>query len=378
MSSVSVSIVMACLNPAGFLQDAVQSCLGQRGVDVELIVVDDGSSDGSREWLEAYSREEPRLKLLNGPGTGPAAARNLAISAARGDWVAVMDADDIIHPDRLARLVAIATTHKVEIVADQLLAFTENEDGRLAWPFIADLLNASLTEVSLPVLVTPTDGGFGSALGYVKPVIRMDFLKESGVVYDTTVRIGEDFDFLANLLAHGARLLVSSLPLYFYRRHPTSLSFRLNSNDADALIAANTRFLQKYETRRPDIRSLLLPRDNALRRYRAAVRLVEHIKRIRPLSALSALCQRPSCAIIFAGFVFEGLQRRFGRNRVSLSPFPKGQVGISSERLRQLTPDELDTDSLLQVAIPLTEADEATKKRLSLEIKETFWAGFAF
>lgn len=98
-----VSIICPCLNGRKFLPDAIDSVVAQSFRDWELLIVDDGSEDGSRDYVISRARDEPRLSLIATQGrVGPAAARNVGLSAARGRFVAFLDCDDWWHADKLA------------------------------------------------------------------------------------------------------------------------------------------------------------------------------------------------------------------------------------------------------------------------------------
>jgi len=97
----AVSVVMPVYNAMPYLPRAVGSMLRQRGVKVEVVSVDDGSTDGSAQWLRRAARRDQRLRVVEGPHRGIVAALNEGLAAARHPVVARMDADDIAHPDRL-------------------------------------------------------------------------------------------------------------------------------------------------------------------------------------------------------------------------------------------------------------------------------------
>ncbi len=104
----SVSVVIPCYNYATFLPEALRSALGQEGVDVEVIVVDDASSDDSAEVAEKFAAEDSRVRVIrleqNG---GQVAAVNLALSMASGEFIVRLDADDLLTPGSLARSTAL-------------------------------------------------------------------------------------------------------------------------------------------------------------------------------------------------------------------------------------------------------------------------------
>ncbi|RDS83656.1 glycosyltransferase family 2 protein [Dyella monticola] len=104
MSNDLVSVIMPVYNAEPWLQRAIDSVLSQSHTDLELIAVDDGSSDRSPCMLDAYAADDPRVRVVRQPSNqGVAAARNAGIAAARGDYIAFLDADDWWHPAKLER-----------------------------------------------------------------------------------------------------------------------------------------------------------------------------------------------------------------------------------------------------------------------------------
>lgn len=104
-----VSVIVPTYNCARFLARALQSVLVQGYSDYEIIVVDDGSTDDSREVI---SRFDGKIKYLYQPNRGPSSARNLALSRASGELIAYLDADDIWYPQKLHRQVAFLDAHR--------------------------------------------------------------------------------------------------------------------------------------------------------------------------------------------------------------------------------------------------------------------------
>ncbi len=95
---------MPCFNGLPFLGDSVASVLAQDHADLELLIIDDGSVDGSREFIAEQARLDPRIRqLATHGGEGPAKARNLGIGAASGRYLAFLDADDVWLSNKLAR-----------------------------------------------------------------------------------------------------------------------------------------------------------------------------------------------------------------------------------------------------------------------------------
>jgi glycosyltransferase involved in cell wall biosynthesis len=122
-----VSVIVPVYNAVHFVEEALESVSSQTFADFELIVVDDGSIDGSLAVLERHLAREPRMVLVRQPNAGGAAARNAAARRASGRYLAVMDADDVAEPDRFARQVAFLERHPdVDVLGASMRVITED------------------------------------------------------------------------------------------------------------------------------------------------------------------------------------------------------------------------------------------------------------
>jgi glycosyltransferase involved in cell wall biosynthesis len=127
LGKVKVTVLMTLYNKAPYVGEAVRSVLSQSFTDLELLVVDDASTDGGPDVVRAIA--DPRIRILESErNTGRPAAANRGYAAARGEYVAVLDADDIMLPDRLAMQVAFLDAHpEVAVVGSWVLFKGEHE-----------------------------------------------------------------------------------------------------------------------------------------------------------------------------------------------------------------------------------------------------------
>lgn len=130
MSDELVSVVMPVYNAAATMRKSIDSVLAQSHAAIELLAVDDGSRDASLQILDEYAARDPRVCVLRMPANGGvAAARNLALDAARGRHVAFLDSDDWWHPHKLERQLAAMRNASASV---SYTAYDRvGEDGRL-------------------------------------------------------------------------------------------------------------------------------------------------------------------------------------------------------------------------------------------------------
>lgn len=208
-----VSVVIPCFNLGRFLDEAVQSALGQTFEDVEVVVVDDGSTDpATRALLADYRR--PRTHVVRSENRGLPAARNLGIRSSRGAYVCALDADDRLEPTWLEKAVGV-------LEADPSLAFVSHwfrafGDEEWDWtPQRCDLVS-----------LLDSNTVNGAAL------VRREALLAAGL-FDESMREGcEDWELWLRLVRGGGRGAILPEMLYAYRRRPDSMSRVLLEGDA--------------------------------------------------------------------------------------------------------------------------------------------------
>ena len=216
--SALVSIVMPAFNTGRWIRKAIDSALSQTMVDIEILVVDGGSTDDTISVVESYRDARVRLfrQLEN---RGVSAARNLALDQARGEWVAILDSDDwFAQQDRLKTLVSLAEEFGADIVADDVYFVEEGKS--YAWTTM--LVERGLQLVESQWIDVPTFIKYD--FGVIKPLIRMAFLRSNHLRYDEQLRNTEDWKFYLECLLAGARLLLVPYRGYCYRMRPGSLS----------------------------------------------------------------------------------------------------------------------------------------------------------
>lgn len=248
-----VSVVIPAFNAARFLPESIPSVLAQTWTDLELIVVDDGSTDGTAACVGAF--DDPRIRLVSQANRGLAGARNSGIRAARGFYVAFLDADDLWHPEKLARHVQHLRAQPDVGVSYSASALMDDQgrDMRL-------LQNPKLHGVTARDVFLRNPVGNGSA-----PVIRRQTLNDIAFAaptgtpgewwyFDERFRQSEDIEcWLRIALSTAWRFEGLAQPLTLYRVNAGGLSAALDKQHAtwEAAVAKaraiNPTFVAEHE-----------------------------------------------------------------------------------------------------------------------------------
>ena len=206
-----VTVIVAAYNVAKLIGRALESVRSQTFKDWEIIVVDDASTDGTPFIVHGMAEVDRRIRLIcQEQNRGPAAARNRAIAEARGEWVAVLDADDAWLPERLERLLAVANRTGANFVADNLILFDEHLRRESGVAFDVAEETIPFTSTVMFSMENPWE------YGILKPLIRRDLLVDGGACYKESLRFGEDFLLTAELLFRGARGVLTGAGYYLY------------------------------------------------------------------------------------------------------------------------------------------------------------------
>ena len=233
--SPQVSVVIPSFNSAAYINEAIDSALAQTGVEVEVIVVDDGSSDDTVNCVKRY---EDRVRLIEQSNQGSAVARNRGIAEARADFIAFLDADDYWHPQKLAKQWALVQGGAT-LVYSRFSVWEPAPTGS----FPAAEAHLADCQAQGRMSKTPRSGWLYIDLlldceVWTSTVLaRRDLLQQVGG-FDAALRKGQDYDLwlkLANEVQwHG---VPESLALY--RMHGNNITRSINANNFEYSILSN-------------------------------------------------------------------------------------------------------------------------------------------
>jgi glycosyltransferase involved in cell wall biosynthesis len=213
VAAPTVSVVMPVYNTRQYIAAAAESILAQTFRDFEFIIVDDGSTDGTEQILAELAARDPRINLIRRPNTGYVVALNEALSLARGEFVARMDADDMSLPQRFERQVAYLRQHPECVLVGTHVVTMDSDSSLIGiMPDIAfghDQIDDALLRRGWPI---------------VHPAVMMRTAAVHQVGnYQVEYCPNEDHDLFLRLAEFGR---VENLPdvLFYYRKHARSVS----------------------------------------------------------------------------------------------------------------------------------------------------------
>jgi len=205
-----ISVVMSVYNGDLYLRKAIDSILNQTFTNFEFIIIDDGSTDKSASIIKSY--DDPRIVLIQQQNKGLALALNTGIKAAKGKYIARMDADDISHIERLQYQFKYMEKNK-DCVALGTEAMVIDENGNYIYTIYNTMLKDEL-RMQLPEKNPYIHGSM---------MIRNEILKKCGGYKEDVPRYCDD-DFLWIDLQKYGDLYNLNVPLYFYRIHTSAVS----------------------------------------------------------------------------------------------------------------------------------------------------------
>ena len=353
MTGPLVSVIIPAFNAEAYLEKAVQSVLQQSLSDLEVIIVDDGSTDGTMSVILSLEAKDRRVRYFCcHVNSGPGYARNIGIVKSRGEWLTMLDADDWYDTQRLEKLIAAVDAAGVDLAADNQ-RFIAGKTEKCKNLLTTDASN----KVESLTIFDYFDGDRISRssrnLGLLKPMIRNKLLKRHIIRYEQRkgVTFGEDFYFLLECIKLAKRMAYITEPLYNYRIDAAqSLTARLNIDGLIAWKKMHERYIYLFNPKL-EVRELELMQKRGLgiELYINLRRLVEPLKqgryrdflrqvRLNPRSALTLLVKNlskdPSAIVLLLRYLFSNTIQK-GRDLFTrfLKPFNTQRIRFGNKDL---------------------------------------------
>ena len=226
-SMTKVSIIVPVYNVEKYLRDCLESLINQTLTDIEIICVNDGSTDNSLAILEEYKLKDERIKIFSQENKGVSVARNLGIEKATGEYLTFLDSDDWLDLDACKILYKDAKEKNAEIL---LFPHYHYKEGKLEKTQKLQNFTSYLKNKTTD-FITAYKELFGTAHTVCGKFYETFFLKQNNIIFPINIKCGEDRVFYVSACMHSRKIAVLNEFLYYYRHYPeNSLSKSLQNS----------------------------------------------------------------------------------------------------------------------------------------------------
>lgn len=242
MTTPLLSIVIPVYNAGKYLDECIASVLGQDLADIELICIDDGSTDRSHSILEEWHRKDDRIIILHQENRGPSAARNKGIKASSGEYIAFVDADDLVRSDIYTRTIGIIKDNELDAL---LFAFETFPNGSVRQhSFPTDVvMDYHQMFASNSHIQSNNDLSFSFRI-----IFRSSVIKDNHLEFDEDIRYEEDMVFNIEAICKSKRIMAINDPLYLYRKNENgAMSLKYKPYFESSLIRAHKVKMDQIE-----------------------------------------------------------------------------------------------------------------------------------
>lgn len=324
MTNELISVVIPARNAGRFISRTLASACAQTHSQIEIIVVDDGSTDDTAAIVQQFAARDQRIRSIRTDHKGVSAARNQAIAAARGRYIAPLDADDLWHPDKLARQVDVLRNARSDVGVVYCWSAGIDERDRIVLPVWNN--SRASGDVLHDIVVS------GILSNGSTPLIRREAIEMAGG-YDENLRFCEDWKFYT-ALAGVCHFAVIPECLTGYRLHDESAS--MNLLPMEKSIEEVTNWIRRKWPHLPD--EIFSMRAYTVNTYLAflAIRACDYRRAIRFLAA--ALKTKPVAivdpsflqfiALVFVHMI--GIRRYYWRIWSAPRPFPQSSQAAAN------------------------------------------------
>jgi glycosyltransferase involved in cell wall biosynthesis len=220
------SVIIPLFNQAAFIGKAISSVLAQTYGDIEVVVVDDGSSDESTDIVRSIA--DPRLRLVEQENRGPSAALNTGLRHSRGKYLALLGGDDMAHDRRIEKQIDALERGALDSVfcKPQLI---DSNDQPIAPEYLSSFFNVPPgSDPAVHFRKLFADANYLCAPSHL---MRRDVVDRIGYFHEGLVQ-AQDFEYAVRMTSAGMKLLIVEEPLVLYRRHSQNLSRANHRNNA--------------------------------------------------------------------------------------------------------------------------------------------------
>lgn len=242
---IKISVIIPVYNAEKYLDRCINSLFQQTLKDIEIILVNDGSTDRSAELCEEYKKRNPCIHVSHLNNGGPARARNKGMELAEGEYIGFVDADDYVEPDMFEKLYYAGQKYNSDIVMCGYLIDNGTEIRRLKFKYEEDYLGNEIIRYKLlRRFYTGENQGLNSLCN---KIFRKKFINDNQLKLDESLFRAEDFWFVFESLKWAEKFVFVNSDLYYYRQNETSIMHTVDLGQYERWVENKKRALKEND-----------------------------------------------------------------------------------------------------------------------------------
>lgn len=239
---MTVSVIVPVYNTEKYLKACVDSILSQTHKDLQVILIDDGSTDKSGEICDSYQEKDSRVIVKHTENMGVSHARNVGLNCATGDYIAFVDSDDTIKPDMYETLLRIAHEYKVQIVSSDFVF-----NGKPVKNSLDENTVYNENRIKTEVLPQFTCNNSIGVFEFKNKIFTNSLIQDNDIRFYEEFSYQEDLMFMINIYGNAKSLYYLPKAFYEYVPLPTGLYSSYRENGGERFITARKKMLSLIE-----------------------------------------------------------------------------------------------------------------------------------
>lgn len=238
LSNPLISIIVPVYNVAQYLQECIDSIMNQTYTNLEIILVDDGSTDGSSQICDEYALKEKRIKVIHKTNGGLVSARKAGILAASGDYIGYVDGDDWIDSDMYKQMYESGAKYNVDIVAVENIREFADGTGQIEHIYLREGIyqHKEVVNEIIPNLININIFfQWNIPLHVWRHLIRRELVVQNQMLVDNQIRMGEDVACILPCYLEASTVSIIHSTLYHYRQNDKSMKYMPSEEDRKGL-----------------------------------------------------------------------------------------------------------------------------------------------
>ncbi|MBG2875357.1 glycosyltransferase family 2 protein [Proteus alimentorum] len=221
IESIKVSIIISAYNAERYISESLDSIINQTHQNLEIIIINDGSTDNTKKICLEYQKKDPRIIFIDKENEGLTKSLNKGIKLATGAWIARQDADDISLTNRIESQLSFSIKNKIDFCTSKALIFPSSKK------------NYYIPKIRSNVAFKK------KILKYGNPHIHGTFFFKKKIIekiiYDEKIKYAQDFNFILAVKSLGFKMALLERPLYKLRIHENSISFKKRNEQIESV-----------------------------------------------------------------------------------------------------------------------------------------------